>query len=126
MVSAILATAGAKPHNELSSLFSIVTSQNWAQGEKNLPILHYIVPHKRESIYPIGGNRMVILIARRGENAVLNVQQGRQKCLGPRQPDNLEWCTSQNIVRQIEFHNFLKKDNLRQRMWQFSWNWNSN
>jgi hypothetical protein len=68
MVSAILAPAGATFHNELSSLFSTVISQNRAQGEKNLRILHYIVPHKRESIYPIRGNPMVTSTAQRGEN----------------------------------------------------------
>jgi hypothetical protein len=83
MVSAILAPAGATFHNELSSLFSIVISQNRAQGEKNLSILHYIVQHKRESIYPIRGNPMVTSPAQRGENKRTGLRKADPNRTGP-------------------------------------------
>jgi hypothetical protein len=68
MVSTILGFAGVSPHYELSALFSTVISQNRAQGEEYHLILDYNLPHKRESIYPIGGNRKVISAPRCGEN----------------------------------------------------------
>jgi len=58
---------GPNSTTSLVPYFQQLQARTGLKGEKNLPILHYIVPHKRESIYPIGGNRMVILMARRGK-----------------------------------------------------------